>query len=90
MKFIIGITKALIMKGCSCAHTDPVIRCCGSNGWLDIKALNDTIYYVMYVSWVLYCIFFRVFVSVSGDRGVVLLSQSITCLADHKNLGIYQ
>ena len=36
---------------------DPVIKCYGPEGWPDIKALNDAIYYVPVSAtvWVLYC-----------------------------------
>lgn len=70
---LIGITKALLMKGscvCVCVFSwgcvsvcvtvvsvDPVIKCYGPEGWPDIKALNDAIYYVRCrrVCVVLYC-----------------------------------
>lgn len=34
----------------SVVRVDPVIKCYGPKGWLDIKALNDAIYYVVCVS----------------------------------------
>ena len=33
----------------SVVRVDPVIKCYGPEGWLDIKALNDAIYYVLCV-----------------------------------------
>lgn len=40
----------------SVVSVDPVIKCNGPEGWPDIKALNDAIYYVQGPCvWVLYC-----------------------------------
>lgn len=61
----------------SVVRVDPVIKCYGPEGWLDIKALNDAIYYVLCV-----CVCFIAFLPhVFGGwvEGVssVLLSGSI-------------
>ena len=78
----------------SVVSVDPVIKCYGPEGWPDIKALNDAIYYVLCVG-VCVCVgYFIAFLPhVFGGRGGVstpLVVEIDRLLSRSQNLGVYR